>query len=204
MNANVATQGAARSHETATAILDAARSALLDFGVRRTTLSDIAARAGVSRMTVYKRFGDLEAIVRAVMRREFTAVIERVAAKSQQRSGRARLVELLLTAAHELPSNPLFLKVTFAEPELLAPYVFHRLGATQRSALELILEEVLAGQRDGSIRAGDARVIAAGALLTTQGFVFSGATVEGIGRKELIRELELALEGQLSSGRPTR
>lgn len=43
--------------ETASTILDAARAAILDFGVRRITLSDIAARAGVSRMTVYNRFG---------------------------------------------------------------------------------------------------------------------------------------------------
>ena len=37
------------------AVLDAARACVLDVGVRRTTLSDVARRAGVSRMSLYRR-----------------------------------------------------------------------------------------------------------------------------------------------------
>ncbi len=39
-------------------ILDAARSCVLDFGLRRTTLAEVARRAGVSRPTVYRRWPD--------------------------------------------------------------------------------------------------------------------------------------------------
>ena len=38
---------------TTDAILDAARTSVRQSGIRRTTLSDIARMAGVSRMTVY-------------------------------------------------------------------------------------------------------------------------------------------------------
>jgi AcrR family transcriptional regulator len=43
------------SDATTEAILDATRASVLDFGIRRTTLTDVARRAGVSRMTVYRR-----------------------------------------------------------------------------------------------------------------------------------------------------
>ena len=36
-------------------VLDSARACVLAVGVRRTTMTDIARRAGVSRMTLYRR-----------------------------------------------------------------------------------------------------------------------------------------------------
>src|SRR3954462_11232140 len=57
-------------------ILDAARATVLDFGVGRATVSEVARRAGVSRMTVYRRHPDGAALLRALMAREFAAVLE--------------------------------------------------------------------------------------------------------------------------------
>ncbi len=182
----------------ASAILDAARAAVLDFGVRRVTLSEIAGRAGVSRMTVYNRFGDLDAVVRALMTREFGSRIQWIAREREWRHGRQRLIALLVRAARQLPANPLFRKVRSSEPELLAPYVFERLGATQRLALELIESEIAGGQRDGSIRPGATGGIAAAAMLMVQSFVFSAATIDTLPIDELLQELQRALEGLLA------
>ena len=183
---------------TATSILDAARAAVLDFGVRRVTLSDIASRAGVSRMTVYNRFGDLESLLWTLITREFLSRIEWIAREREWRHGRERLVSLLARAARQLPANPLLRKVHASEPELLTPYVFQRLGAAQQTALEVISRAVADGQRDGSIRTGSVEAIAAAALLIAQSFVFSTATIDTAPQDELLRELELALEGLLS------
>ena len=68
-------------------MLDAARECVLAVGVRRTTFSDVARRAGVSRMTLYRRFGDLEALLSALMTREFGRL---VAAAQPQNGGGAR------------------------------------------------------------------------------------------------------------------
>src|ERR1700722_18332662 len=59
---------------TETAILDAAAACVLAFGVRRTSLSDVARRAGVSRPTVYRRWPDLRALVADLMTRELATV----------------------------------------------------------------------------------------------------------------------------------
>ena len=41
--------------------LDAARACILDVGWRRTTLTEVARRAGVSRMTIYRAWPDMPA-----------------------------------------------------------------------------------------------------------------------------------------------
>lgn len=56
------------------AVLDAATSCYLRFGVAKTTAADIAQGVGVSRATLYRRFGSHEAIFLAVLARESTAM----------------------------------------------------------------------------------------------------------------------------------
>lgn len=184
--------------ETAEAILSSARAAVLDFGVRRTTLSDVARRAGVSRMTVYNRFGDLHDLMRALMTLEFGTLLEHVAEEAGGEHARDRLVAALVLIARQLPANPLFRKVRAAEPELLAPYVLERLGGTQRVGLALVERSITEGQTDGSVRPGKVRALAAIVLLIEQSFVFSASTISGATRAELLAELETALHGALA------
>jgi AcrR family transcriptional regulator len=184
------------------AILDAATECVLAFGVRRTSLSDVARRAGVSRPTVYRRWPDRQALVADVMTREFTAVF-RAAAVSVPTGEcvRAQAVAQFLAVARELAAHPLLSKIIQADPELLQPYIFGRLGTSQRMALTFIAERIAEGQRDGSIRAGGETAMAVTVLLTIQSLVFSGRTTEGlISPAELGAQAALLLDGYL---RPT-
>lgn len=52
-------------------ILDAAREQFTTFGLRRSTVDDVAKRAGVSRVTVYRRFGNKDGLVSACLIREY-------------------------------------------------------------------------------------------------------------------------------------
>ncbi|MCX6493944.1 MAG: helix-turn-helix domain containing protein, partial [Rhodococcus sp.] len=56
-------------------VLDAARSCILERGVKRTTLAEIARRAKVSRPTVYRRWADTRAVVSSLLTREIAALI---------------------------------------------------------------------------------------------------------------------------------
>src|ERR671937_3000254 len=51
-------------------ILDAAFAAVRDFGVSRTTVEDVAQRAGLSRQTVYRYFPSKDHLVLALVLRE--------------------------------------------------------------------------------------------------------------------------------------
>jgi TetR/AcrR family transcriptional repressor of uid operon len=55
---------------TSDRILDAALSLSAASGVRNLTMDDVARRAGVGRMTVYRRFGDKAGLVAALAARE--------------------------------------------------------------------------------------------------------------------------------------
>jgi AcrR family transcriptional regulator len=56
------------------AVLDAAAACYLRFGVAKTTVADIAHALGISRATLYRRFGSHEVIFLALLTRESAAM----------------------------------------------------------------------------------------------------------------------------------
>ena len=59
------------------AILDAAYDLLLAVGMRRITMADIARQADVSRATLYRRWPNVQAVIAALMTREFAQLAAR-------------------------------------------------------------------------------------------------------------------------------
>ncbi|MGW1742214.1 TetR/AcrR family transcriptional regulator [Nocardia sp. NPDC001965] len=156
-------------------ILDAARDCVAEFGVRRTTLTEVARRAGVSRPTVYRRWTDSRTLVAELLVRELRGII----AEAMPAAGpaRDRLVTGVVTGAAEVRSNPLFGKIFRTDTDLMLTYVFGRLGRNQRQLLDLFGTGIREGQADGSVRAGEPDRLAAMVLLITQSAVQSAATV---------------------------
>jgi AcrR family transcriptional regulator len=182
---------------TTEAILDATRASVLDFGIRRTTLTDVARRAGVSRMTVYRRYPDVDAILRDLMTREFGAAMAEVVQDLSGDDGRARVRGHVLRSVEVFRANPLMAKIIEAEPELLLPYILGRMGETQRAAIGLVMSDLAIGQADGSIRQGDPRTIAQALLLVAQSFTLSGAIAEDVSEGDLQAELTRIIDALL-------
>src|SRR6478735_1124721 len=112
------------------AVLDAVRDCVLAVGVRRTTLTDVARRAGVSRMTLYRRWPDVRSLVGDLMTREWIALA--VGAMPGQEPGvptRSRIVDGLVAGVEAFRGHPLFHKILDVDPELLLPYLLDRRGA---------------------------------------------------------------------------
>lgn len=63
-----------RADVAGTAVLDAAAELLLERGYDRTTLDDVARAAGVSRSTLYQRWGTRDALFVAVLRHQRAAM----------------------------------------------------------------------------------------------------------------------------------
>src|SRR5918997_3185795 len=100
------------NHSDSDTVLDAVRDCVLAVGVRRTTLTDVARRANVSRMTLYRRYPDIHGVVRELMTREFTQVLG--AARQQAAdlpTARERLVEQIRAGVQALGENELFRRV---------------------------------------------------------------------------------------------
>src|SRR5690625_4187378 len=176
-------------------ILDATRTCVEAFGVRRTTLTDVARRAGVSRPTVYRRWPDVTTLVADLLTRELRGLlIDEEAAAEEDLAGestRARLVRHAAGVARGLLGHPLYTRIVDTEPELMATYTFHRLGTSHRAALDIVETVVAEGQEDGSIRTGAPEALARVVLVTVQGTVTSRRLYTGVfDEEELIGELE--------------
>jgi AcrR family transcriptional regulator len=183
---------------TTEAILDATRASVLDFGIRRTTLTDVARRAGVSRMTVYRRYPDVDAVLRDLMTREFGAAMAEVAQDLSGNNGRERVSGHIMASVEAFRDSSLMSKIIEAEPELLLPYVLGRMGETQRAAVGLLTQVIADGQADGSIRGGDVRVMAQALLLVTQSFILSGSIAEDVPPTALREELARLIDATLA------
>jgi AcrR family transcriptional regulator len=154
------------------AVLDAARECVLAVGFRRTTFSDVARRARVSRMTLYRRFPDLETLLSSLMTREFGRLVEEARAVGHREpTVRERAVAMVTLAARRLHADPLFARLLDVDPELLLPYVTLRLGGMQRMAVAGLAAEL--ADRDGSVREAEAEMLARGVELISRGFVLS-------------------------------
>ncbi|HEV8555879.1 MAG TPA: TetR/AcrR family transcriptional regulator [Actinophytocola sp.] len=180
-------------------LLDAARTCVLEVGVRRTTLSGVARAAGVSRMTLYRRFPDVRSLLAALMTREFGVLLTRASGAASPRArARERLVAAAVDSVCALSVDPLMRSVLDRDAELVLPYIVERVGSVQRIAEQFIREQLIAGHQDGSVRIGNPAVQARAIFLMMQSFVFSmRPATRGVDRSELIGELTQLMDGAL-------
>jgi AcrR family transcriptional regulator len=171
------------------AYLDAARDCILDVGWRRTTLTEVARRAGVSRMTIYRTWADMPTLLGDLMTREWAGVVT----EQVTNGGPAiqRIADSIVGTVRQLRMNELFVRIVELDPELILPYLFTRRGRSQELILALTAEAIVDGQKAGEIRKGNAVAIARGLLLAAHGFVLSVHTMvdEQATEQELDAEL---------------
>lgn len=183
-------------------LLDAARECVLSVGVRRTTLTDIARRAGTSRMTVYRRFPGVTSVVAALMTREFGALLTE-AGNTGGSTARERLVGAAVLAARRLVADPLLRSVLDRDADLLLPYLVQRVGGTQRLAEKFITEQLTAGHADGSIRPAPVAAQTRVFFLTVQAFVISHRpAAQDVADDDLLAELAAGLDHGLRPESP--
>jgi AcrR family transcriptional regulator len=182
--------------DSQSAYLDAARACILDVGWRRTTLTEVARRAGVSRMTIYRRWPDMPSVLGDLMTREWGQVVAQAVVRADASAGADastadRIVAEVVATVRALRDNELFLRIVELDPELLLPYLLTRRGRSQEAIAEHTAGRLREGQRDGSVRDGDPVTIARALLLATHGFVLSAHTMvdDEVDEDDLDREL---------------
>lgn len=185
-------------------MLDAVRDCVLAVGVRRTTLTDVARRAGVSRMTLYRRWPDVRSLVGDLMTREWIeAATGAMPERRQGTDARTQIVEGLVKGVDAFRRHPLFRKIIDVDPELLLPYVLDRRGASQDALLELLADSLAEGHADGSVRPGHPQRQARSLLLVAQSFTLSLRTMTEeddteLGTEAFYGELRTILERTLT------
>lgn len=102
---------------TRTALLDALGDCLARYGVRKTTMVDVASRSGVAKATLYNHFRTKDDLLTAYVEDRVVAL----AAKAAATAGARGLTEALHVVAVALAGDPGLRRVAAQEPALLAP-----------------------------------------------------------------------------------
>jgi AcrR family transcriptional regulator len=184
-------------------VLRAARETVLANGVRRSTLTEIARRAGVSRMTLYRRFPDVRSLVTTLMTEEFATILRRARSEEGTGTARRRLVTATLRGIRLLRADPLLRRVLESDAELLLPYLVDHLGSTQFAAERFLHDYLVEGHADGSIRHADVAAQTRVLLMTAQSFVISARPAATGGNPQALSdELAHMLDAALRPGGP--
>ncbi|AZP83506.1 TetR/AcrR family transcriptional regulator [Mycobacterium avium] len=115
-------------------ILDTARGVFETYGVRRANIDDVAARAGVSRSTIYRRFPTKENLFGQVVRREaelfFSTLDQATAGCDPQRA----VIEAFALGVRLVKDSALYSRIAESEPELFGLFSRSQVFPTRQFA----------------------------------------------------------------------
>ncbi|MGV9817889.1 TetR/AcrR family transcriptional regulator [Nocardia xishanensis] len=133
-------------------LLESALSAFLDFGIKRTSMGEIARRAGISPATLYRRYESKNDLVEAVSVREAQRFVAEIDKRVQTVEGTEnQLVEIFVAFITAIAGNELLRRLLRTEPDLILPRLTTEGGpilAVGRGYLADKLRELRAGDAD--------------------------------------------------------
>lgn len=123
-------------------LVSAALDCFLSFGVRKTSLTDVADRAGVSRATAYRTFHDKNGLVKAVAEAEVGTFLDRLDEAVTWEAPLADALEQAITfTLRYLSDHAVLQRLIEKEPEQLTDLVLPRPG--EPSFVQALLPSVV-------------------------------------------------------------
>jgi AcrR family transcriptional regulator len=175
-------------------ILDAALALVAASGARHLTMDDAAGRAGVGRMTVYRRFGSKASLLDALAVRECRRCLATIAAALDPAAPiDERLVALFLATVGVIRDHPLLARLARVEPEALLAELTRDDSAVFRLVHEFLVTLIAGGQAAGELIDADPALLAEVFLRLGASFVLmpdsSIALDDELATREVLRTL---------------
>ncbi|MEU4225414.1 TetR/AcrR family transcriptional regulator [Nonomuraea sp. NPDC026600] len=120
-------------------ILDAAYARMLEHGLRRLTVDDVARQAGLSRITVYRRFSRKSDLIQGVILRElhrFLRAFEQAVGPLPTMAD--RVTEGFAVTLRLVRGHPLLSRLLVTEPETILPHLTLEAGGYLAVAREYL------------------------------------------------------------------
>nr|WP_143104934.1 TetR/AcrR family transcriptional regulator [Amycolatopsis regifaucium] len=186
-----ALERAEEGDEIALRLLDAAYEQFCRMGIRRSTMEDVARRAGVSRITAYRRFATKDALVEQVVRREFRRYFDQFLIDIQDAESAAdRVVLGFASALRAIRHNPLIGGLMTVEPDVLVPSMVsdggHTLATVQRFVAGQLRREQHAGHVSEDV---DVELVAELMTRVSASFLVTPSHVIDLDDDEQVREV---------------
>jgi AcrR family transcriptional regulator len=139
--------------------LDAAARCFARHGVSRTRVPDVAAELGVSRVTVYRRIGTVEAMRQLLLAREVHRILEMLPAVVAGLEGPELIVTVVETVVTHALDHPVLAKVLADDPKVIGPVLTSSLSDLIDRGVAGTAPVVEAAMDAGHLAAGDARAL---------------------------------------------
>jgi AcrR family transcriptional regulator len=147
---------------TSDRILDAALELSAASGVRNLTMDDVAARAGVGRMTVYRRFGDRATLVEALGVRECRRCLAALdAALDTSADPAEQVADGFVASMRVAREHPLLNRLARIEPEAIVAALSADGGALFTLMREFAATRLMEGsalEREAAVEAAETLV----------------------------------------------
>jgi len=134
---------ARRRTERAGRILEAAAELVLRWGYDKTTIDDVARRAGVAKGTIYLHWSSREDLFAALLRWERAAMIGAVRRQLEEVPSSASLPGLFACVARELHRRPLLRATVVQDSEVLGKLLQRKRTSTSTAEMIEPFEEYL-------------------------------------------------------------
>ncbi|WP_067839955.1 TetR/AcrR family transcriptional regulator [Nocardia lijiangensis] len=174
-------------------VLDAALLAFLDFGIKRTSMVEVARRCGLSLATLYRRFASKSDLIQAValrQTREFIDEVDGVLQRQVDRDAGAeeQIVELFVAFVNGLRGNQLVHRLLATEPELVLPFLTVKGAPIIELGRDYLAEFITRLQGEGKLPAYDPAPLAEMIARTAVSLALTPQTVIPFGDDAAMRE----------------
>lgn len=143
-------------------LLDATERCVARYGLRRTSMTDIAREMRVARTTLYRQVGSVEQAIALVASRQVHRFLGDLLAmlSSPEGAGPGAFVSSVAGAVRFARSDPMCRRVLEDEPELLGSLVARDLAPYAAQVAEALAPLVAGAMEAGTIGRGDAAMAA--------------------------------------------
>jgi len=188
-----------------TRILDAAFEQFCLIGIRRSSMEDVARRAKVGRVTIYRRFENKDKLVSALLWRETRIAVAKVEeAVKGVANPEDRFVEGFVAGMRAIRNHPLIMAMMKTEPETALPLLTIKASGGLELARAFMTQEVRRARADLGVPDDDAEHVAEIFARLTHSLVLTPATGLPLDDDKRMREFARRHIVPMALGRPTR
>lgn len=161
---------AGREDKTRTKLLDAAYDQFCETGISRASMEEVARRAGTARITIYRKFENKDALVEAVMLREFQRYFgEFLVEMGKAATVADRVVAGFVTSLRTIGGNPLIRRLLEIEAAAVPGLVSGGDSRTMFQVRDFVAAQIRREQEAGNIAADVSTMLAADVMVRLTG-----------------------------------